>query len=114
MMPAPAAASRANSEIPPAVPLPSPLCPTGRDLHSALQLTAAGSSSGERLFSWRRRGRRVAYDIAKALNYLHAKGVVHMDVVRALLCTLWSIMCDAAVHAVHAETYAMHAWLCCV
>ena len=43
---------------------------------------------GERLFSWRRRGRRVAYDVAKALNYLHSKGVVHMDVVRAPLCTL--------------------------
>ena len=110
MMPAPAAASCATSETPPSVPLPPPPCPTGRDLHSALQLTAAGSSSGERLFSWRRRGRRVAYDIAKALNYLHAKGVVHMDVVRVPLCTLWFMLCDAAVHA---ETNAMHAWLCC-
>lgn len=52
--------------------------PAGRDLHSALQLTATGSS--ERLFGWRRRGRRVAYEVAKALNYLHSRGVSHMDV----------------------------------
>jgi serine/threonine protein kinase len=43
----------------------------GRDLHSALQLTAAGTN--ERLFGWRRRGRRVAYEVAKGLNYLHSK-----------------------------------------
>ena len=43
----------------------------GRDLHSALQLTAAGS--GERVFGWHRRGRRVAYEVARALNYLHSK-----------------------------------------
>lgn len=50
----------------------------GRDLHSALQVTVAGSS--ERLFSWRRRGRRVALEVARALNYLHSRGVAHMDV----------------------------------
>ena len=50
----------------------------GRDLHSALQVTASGSS--ERLFSWRRRGRRVAQEAARALSYLHSRGVVHMDV----------------------------------
>ncbi|KAL4855424.1 Mitogen-activated protein kinase kinase kinase 9 [Chlorella vulgaris] len=50
----------------------------GRDLHSALQLTAAGTN--ERLFGWRRRGRRVAYEVAKGLNYLHSKGVIHMDI----------------------------------
>lgn len=43
----------------------------GRDLHSALELKAAGTQ--QRLFGWSRRGRRVAYDIAKALNYLHSK-----------------------------------------
>lgn len=43
----------------------------GRDLHSALELHAAGTQ--QRLFGWSRRGRRVAYDIAKALNYLHSK-----------------------------------------
>lgn len=35
----------------------------GRDLHSALQVRAAGSQ--ERLFSWGRRGKRVALDVAK-------------------------------------------------
>ena len=50
----------------------------GRDLHSALQVTVAGSS--ERLFSWRRRGRRAALEVARALNYLHSRGVAHMDV----------------------------------
>lgn len=46
-------------------------CCEGRDLHSALQLTAAGST--DRLFSWYRRGRRIAYETAKAINYLHSK-----------------------------------------
>lgn len=72
-----------------------------RDLYRALQLeapsagtgagvappaaegslgAAAGGSSGgegaakERLFGWRRRGRRVAYDCARGLAYLHSKG----------------------------------------
>jgi hypothetical protein len=34
-------------------------------------VAAAGSS--ERLFAWGRRGRRVLYEVAKALNYLHLK-----------------------------------------
>ncbi|PSC73546.1 Serine threonine-kinase CTR1 [Micractinium conductrix] len=50
----------------------------GRDLHSALELCAAGTD--QRLFGWYRRGRRVAYDVAKAMNYLHSKSVVHMDI----------------------------------
>ncbi|KAI7843034.1 hypothetical protein COHA_003366 [Chlorella ohadii] len=50
----------------------------GRDLRSALGLTAADSN--ERIFGWYRRGRRVVSEIAKALNFLHARGVVHMDV----------------------------------
>jgi hypothetical protein len=45
--------------------------PAGRDLHSALEVVAAGSS--ERLFAWGRRGQRVLYEVAKALNYLHSK-----------------------------------------
>ncbi|PSC73227.1 serine threonine-kinase [Micractinium conductrix] len=51
---------------------------SGRDLHSALQLKAAGSD--QRLFGWYGRGRRVAADIAKGLNFLHSKGCVHMDI----------------------------------
>ena len=47
----------------------------GRDLYSALEVRAAGT--GERLFSWRLRGWRVALEVARALNYLHARGVVH-------------------------------------
>ncbi|KAL4447910.1 hypothetical protein ABPG75_005129 [Micractinium tetrahymenae] len=50
----------------------------GRDLHSVLRLRAAGSD--KRLFSWRRHGRRVARDVARALAYLHSQGVVHMDI----------------------------------
>ncbi|PRW33664.1 serine threonine- kinase receptor R831 [Chlorella sorokiniana] len=50
----------------------------GRDLHSALQLQSSGGSG--RAFGWYRRGRRVALDVARALNYLHSMGVVHMDV----------------------------------
>ena len=38
------------------------------------------SSAGERVFGWYRRGRHVAYDIARGLNYLHAQNVVHMDI----------------------------------
>ncbi len=81
----------------------------GRDLQSALQVRAAGSS--QRLFSWQRRGRRVAFELAKvrqacvccsqlsmvpasswnyclplsapatqAINYLHSKEVIHFDI----------------------------------
>lgn len=41
----------------------------GRDLYRALPLRAGGSQAGgERPFGWWRRGRRVAYDEARAIN----------------------------------------------
>lgn len=43
----------------------------GRDLHSSIDLKATGSS--DRVFGWYRRGRRVAYDVARAISYLHSK-----------------------------------------
>lgn len=43
----------------------------GRDLHKALQLRSA--TRGDRAFGWYGRGRRVALDVAKALNYLHSE-----------------------------------------
>ncbi|KAL4452700.1 hypothetical protein ABPG75_008362 [Micractinium tetrahymenae] len=49
----------------------------GRDLMQALELKVAG---GERVFTWHNRGRRIAYDVANALNFLHARGIVHLDV----------------------------------
>ena len=54
-----------SAQLPTLLPLasPPPYCCAGRDLHSALQVRAAGSR--ERLFSWGRRGKRVALDIAK-------------------------------------------------
>jgi hypothetical protein len=45
--------------------------PAGRDLSRALQLRAPGSQ--ERLYGWYGRGWRCAYDVAKALNFLHSK-----------------------------------------
>lgn len=42
-----------------------------------MPLRAAGGSS-ERVFGWWRLGRRVAFDLAQALNYIHSQGVVHM------------------------------------
>ncbi|PSC67771.1 Serine threonine-kinase CTR1 [Micractinium conductrix] len=50
----------------------------GRDLQAALQLLERGS--GERLFGWWRRGRKVALEVAKAVNYLHNQSIVHMDI----------------------------------
>lgn len=50
----------------------------GRDLHSVLNLRAAGT--GERVFGWRRRGRRVLCEVARAVSYLHAHNVVHLDI----------------------------------
>ena len=38
------------------------------------------SCAGDRVFGWYRRGRHVAYDIARGLNYLHCQNVVHMDI----------------------------------
>ena len=54
---------------------PLPTCPchgAGRDLHSALQLTVAGSQ--QRLFAWERRGKRVALEIAKVSCVLARQG----------------------------------------
>lgn len=50
----------------------------GRDLHAALDVLARGTQ--DRLFGWYRRGGRIALDVAKALNFLHSKGIVHLDV----------------------------------
>ncbi|KAL4445436.1 hypothetical protein ABPG77_011261 [Micractinium sp. CCAP 211/92] len=51
---------------------------SGHDLFSVLPLVAG--PSGRRLFNWHRHGCRVAFEVATALNYLHSRGVVHMDV----------------------------------
>lgn len=49
----------------------------GRDLQSVLGLRSA--RTGQRVFGWWRSGRRIAAEVARALAYLHAMGVVHMD-----------------------------------
>jgi tRNA A-37 threonylcarbamoyl transferase component Bud32 len=51
----------------------------GRDLHSALAVKKQGGR-GERLFGWYVRGKQVALDVAKALNYLHSRSIVHLDI----------------------------------
>lgn len=76
-----ARARGARAAVPP--PPPSTLHPhrpttPGRDLYHALDVPAAGRQQ-QRLFSWHRRGRKVALDVAKALNYLHSKDIVHLD-----------------------------------
>ena len=47
----------------------------GRDLGSVLRLRNA---QGQRVFGWYKHGCRVAWEVAKALNYLHARNFVHM------------------------------------
>lgn len=55
------------------VPAPFP-CPLPCPLHrSALPLRAAGGS-GVRVFGWQRLGRRIAFDLARALSYIHHQG----------------------------------------
>lgn len=49
----------------------------GRDLAACLGLKVAGSS--RRLFGWYSRGRKVAMNIAAAVNFLHSRGIVHFD-----------------------------------
>ncbi|KAI7845591.1 hypothetical protein COHA_000878 [Chlorella ohadii] len=48
-----------------------------RDLGSALQLV---NPPGQRVFGWHKHGCRVAYEVAKAVNYLHFHNVAHMDI----------------------------------
>lgn len=60
------------------VPTGAPPAAAGRDLHAALDVRAAGTS--DRLFSWHRRGKRCALQLARALNYLHSKKFLHLDV----------------------------------
>ena len=49
----------------------------GKDLFSAVKLR---DRSGERVFGWGRRGKRVALDVASALAFLHSRRVMHFDV----------------------------------
>ena len=69
---------------------PSALVQEGRDLFSALNLR---DKSGERMFAWHKRGKRVALDVASALAFLHARKVCHFDVkVSELGCgRLWAV-----------------------
>ncbi|KAL4436406.1 hypothetical protein ABPG77_009968 [Micractinium sp. CCAP 211/92] len=46
------------------------------DLWRALPLKNA---AGQRIFAWHKRGRRVLYDVAKGLCYLHHRRIVHLD-----------------------------------
>ncbi len=59
-------------------------CCEGRDLCSALQLTAAPPAPPDRIFGWHLKGRRVALEVAKVglagSNCLHCLG---------LLCCCW-------------------------
>lgn len=57
-------------------PLPRSL-PAGRDLHAALGLRLRGTD--QRLFGWHCRGRHVALDVARALDFLASRNIVHLD-----------------------------------
>ncbi|KAI3430778.1 hypothetical protein D9Q98_009190 [Chlorella vulgaris] len=46
------------------------------DLWRALPLK---NQAGQRIFAWHKRGRRVLYDVAKGLLYLHRRRIVHLD-----------------------------------
>ncbi|PSC71778.1 serine threonine-kinase [Micractinium conductrix] len=46
------------------------------DLWRALPLTNPG---GQRIFAWYKRGRRLLFDVAKGLHYLHQRRIVHLD-----------------------------------
>ena len=73
--PAPAAALPACPRPRPHHLMPSTAPPAGRDLGSVLRLRGG---AGQRVFGWQRHGCRVAYEVSKALNYLHSRGIVHM------------------------------------
>lgn len=59
------------------MPFAAPARPrlAGRDLGSVLRLAGP---DGRRLFGWYKHGARIAFEVSKALNYLHSKGIVHM------------------------------------
>jgi serine/threonine protein kinase len=46
------------------------------DLWRALPLKNAAD---QRIFAWHKRGRRVLFDVAKGLYYLHQRRIVHLD-----------------------------------
>jgi len=66
----------------------------GRDLGSALRLRNA---RGQRTFGWYQHGCRIAWEISKALNHLHARNLVHMvRVHRAGFLGCRDVLCSAA------------------
>lgn len=86
----------------------------GRDLHSVLDLRASGT--GERLFGWWQRGRRIACEVARALNYLHSKSVVHLDVKgsNVLLSASGELVALRGVRQLCMPArFATPAWQCC-
>eukprot|EP00887_Chlorella_sp_A99_P001028 scaffold14.g1028.t1 len=60
------------------------------DLHTLLPLRvpagpplgpgAAEPAGSDRVFSWYRKGRQVAVDVSRAINYLHSNNVAHLDI----------------------------------
>lgn len=65
----------------------------GRDLQSALHLRT--SRTQERVFGWYRSGRRVAFEVAKALNFLHSKVWGHIT------CIWYCWYCSTAASTCH-------------
>ncbi|KAL0039348.1 hypothetical protein WJX79_004186 [Trebouxia sp. C0005] len=51
----------------------------GGDLHEALMSVRCGAQ-GAGLLSWNRQGAKLALDIAKGLEFLHARKIVHCDI----------------------------------
>ncbi|PSC73768.1 serine threonine-kinase [Micractinium conductrix] len=75
----------------------------GRDLGSALDLQSG--AEGSRVFGWYRQGRRVALEVAKALNYLHSRGIVHMSNNVLLTSNLESKLADVGVSRMQSRTF---------
>ncbi|GAB4820308.1 hypothetical protein N2152v2_007354 [Parachlorella kessleri] len=49
------------------------------ELGDLWKLVPLRGASGQRVFGWHGRGRRVALDVARGLHYLHSRKVVHLD-----------------------------------